>query len=397
MPDVPAILRPTVVRVDLAALRHNFRLVRRRLEGSGTSVMATLKGDAFGHGLVEIARVLAEEGVERVAVGGIEDGLRLRAAGFALPVVVLGGFLDGSEPEGIAAGLTPVVFRSASARALNALASRTDRSIGIHLAVDTGMGRLGVPRGLLGRFLDLLEGLEHVYVEGLMTELADAAGSTDDYTIWQIEGLHAALDELAERGHRPLWVHAADSAAVMLRRIPDPTGVFSLVRPGRVLFGLAPSAALEGAWPLRPVLSWETAISFLKRVPAGARLSEGGAWAATRATRVASLPVGYGDGYPARLGGRAGVLVRGHRAPVIGHVGVDLTLADVTDVPGVQEGDRVTLLGRQDDQEVSAGELAALLEQPPDAILTGISRSRVPRVYTEGPAPALAAGPPPGG
>jgi alanine racemase len=183
----------------------------------------------------------------------------------------------------------------------------------------------------------------------------------------------------------------------MLRRTPDASGVFSMVRPGRVLFGLPPSPALEGAWPLRPALSWETAISYLKRVPAGARLSLSGAWTAARATRVASLPVGYGDGYPARLGNRSEVLVRGQRAPVIGRVGIDLTLVDVTDVPGVQEGDRVTLLGCQDGQEVSAAELAALLDLPPDAILTGISRSQVPRIHYEGRAPILAAEAPAGG
>lgn len=384
-------LRPTTVRVDLAALRHNSRLLRRELAGSGASLMPTLKADAFGHGLQVCARVLAEEGAEQLAVGGIEEGLALRASGCRLPVVVLGGFLDGSEPEGTGAGLTPVVYRSASARALNAVASRTGAQIGIHLAVDTGMNRLGVPRGLLGRFLDLLDGLEHLYIEGLMTELADAADPSDDYTAWQLEGLQAALEELGERGHRPHWIHAADSAAVMLRRLPQASGVFGLVRPGRLLFGLAPSPRLEGAWPLRPVLAWETAISHLKRVPKGARLSFGGSWTAARATRVASLPMGYGDGYPARLGSRAEVLVRGQRAPLIGPVGIDLSLVDVTDVPGVQEGDRVTLIGRQDDEAVSAAELGVLLGVPPDAILAGIP-AHVPRLHHESPAPILPAG-----
>lgn len=391
MSDVPAMLRPTVVRVDLAALRHNCRLVRHKLATADASLMPTLKADAFGHGLVPCARVLAEEGVELLAVGRIEDGLALRAAGLELPVVVLGGFLDGSEPEGVAAGLTPVVFRSASARALNAVGSRTGRQIGVHLAVDTGMNRLGVPRGLLGRFLDLVEGLEHLYVEGLMTEVADAAAPSDEYTAWQLEGLVAALEELGERGHRPNWLHVAGSAAVMLRRFPDAVGVHRLVRPGRLLFGLAPSPALEGAWPLRPALAWETAISHLKRVPKGARVGPGGTWIAPRAARIATLPLGYGDGYPATLGGRAEVLVRGRRAPLIGRVGVDLCLADVTTVPGVQEGDRVTLIGRQDEAEVTAGELGALAGAPADAILSRIS-PHLPRRHHEGRAPLLPAG-----
>ena len=251
--------------------------------------------------------------------------------------------------------------------------------------------RLGLHRGLLGRFLDLLEGLEHLYIDGLMTELSDAAEASGDYAAWQLEGLVAALQELAERGHRPNWLHAAASGAVMRRRLPEASGAHRQVRPGRLLYGLAPTPELEGAWPLRPALGWQTAIGALKRVPKGARVGEGGTWTARRATRLATLPVGYGDGYPERLGGRADVLVRRVRAPVIGRVGAELMLVDVTDVAGVQEGDRVTLIGRQEGEEIPAAELGDLLEVRPEAILARIP-PHVPRHHFEGRAPSPPAG-----
>jgi alanine racemase len=371
--------RPTVARIDLDALRHNCQLVRRRLTGGGTAVMAAVKADAYGHGLIPVARVMASEGIDWLGVAIVEEGMRLRSAGIDLPILVLGGFADGSEPEAIAAGLTPVVFRSASARALNALAARTGERIGIHIKVDTGMNRLGVPRGLLGSFLELIEGLEHLYVDGLMTHLAEAERTDDEFTAWQFAGFEASIELIFERGHRPRWVHAANSAAMMTGRGSPTDLAATLVRPGLSLYGLAPDPSLEGAWPLRPVMSFETAISYLKRVPVGARLSYGLTWTAERPSKIATLPVGYGDGYARALGNRAEVLVRGCRAPVVGRVCMDLTLIDVTDVPGVQEGDCVVLMGRQGDEEVSAGELAALLGTIPYELVVGIS-PRVPRV-----------------
>ncbi len=374
--------RPTVARVDLAALRHNCRLVRRVVAPRGCAVMAAVKADAYGHGIVPVARAMEAEGIDWLGVAIVEEGLKLRSAGVQLPILILGGFADGSEPEAVAGGLTPVVFRSASARALNALGSRTSSRIGIHLKVDTGMNRLGVPRGLLGQFLDLLDGLEHLYVDGVLTHLAEAENPDDEFTAWQLDGFRAAVAEVRERGHRPRWVHAANSAALMMGRVPMDSSAGMIVRPGLALYGLAPDSSLAGALPLRPVMSFESAISYIKRIPAGAKVSYGLTWTAQRSTRVATLPVGYGDGFPRALGNRADALVRGHRAPVIGRVCMDLTLLDVTDVPGVQEGDRATLMGRQGAQEIDAGELAALLGTIPYEVICGIS-PRVPRTYRD--------------
>jgi alanine racemase len=376
--------RPTVVRIDPAALRYNCRLLRSRVSASGCAVMAILRGDAFGHGLLATAKLFAEEEIDWLGVGTVEDGLRLRSGGVDLPILVLDGFTDGSEPDAIAAGLTPVVYRSASARALNALASRTGQPIGIHLEVDTGTNRQGVPRGLLGQFLELLSGLEHLYIDGLMTTLAEPGAPADDFTAWQLEGFDAAVDELAQGGHRPRWIHAASSAATMLRRGPTGASTPVLVRSAAALYGFAPGPSLEGAWPLRPAMGLESAISFLRRIPSGSRVSLGATWTARRATRLANVPIGYADGYPRAAGNRAEALVRGRRAPVVGQVCADQLLLDVTDVDGVQEGDLVTLLGSQDGERIGVVELATLAGTVPHDLLSGIDRE-LPRIHGDGP------------
>ena len=369
--------RPTVARVDLGALRHNARALRAQLGGGGTSLLAPVKADAYGHGLVPVARVLAEEGIDWFGVALLEEGLSLRENRIDRPILVLGGLTDGSELVAAEAGLTPVVYRSPSARALNAIAASRQMPIGVHLKVDTGMNRLGVPAADLGAFLDLLDDLDHIYVDGVLTHLADAEAEDSAATRAQLESFDAALAEVRRRGHHPRWVHAANSAAA-LRGLDSSNA--NLVRPGLALYGVPPGARPEGAGGLRPVLSFESAISFLKTIPAGAGVSYGLTWTAPRPSRIATLPVGYGDGYWRTFGNRAHVIVRGHRAPVVGRVCMDLCLVDVTDVPGVAEGDRAILLGRQGGAAVTASELASLADTIPYEVLCAVS-PRVPRRY----------------
>lgn len=377
----PPRFRPTVARVDLPALRHNARLVHDRLP-PGMEVLAAVKADAYGHGLKPVARALVQEGVSWLGVAIVEEGIALRRAGIEASILVLGGPADGSEKAAMEAALTPVVYRSATVRALNAVAAGRGRAASVHLKIDTGMNRLGVPLQLLGDFLDLIEDLEHLYIDGVLTHLAEAEAAEDEFTQAQLRDFAAAVGEIRRRGHRPAYIHASNSAALMMGRSSAPEVGVNLVRPGIALYGHAPDSALEGAWPLRPVMSFETAISFLKKVPAGAQLSYGRTWTATRPSKIAALPVGYGDGYARALGNRAEVLVRGQRAPVVGRVCMDLTLVDVTDVPHVREGDPVVLLGAQGDERVTAAELGAMLETIPYEVLTAVS-PRVPRVYPD--------------
>ncbi|MEE2830447.1 MAG: alanine racemase [Myxococcota bacterium] len=375
--------RPTRARVDLEALRHNCRVVLQRVAPSGATVMAAVKADAYGHGLVPVSRILVAEGVAWLGVAIVEEGLRLRRAGIDTPILVLGGILDGAEEVSVEAGLTPVVYRQRSIEALAAIAGARGEVLDVHLKVDTGMNRLGVPLAELDDFLRRIEALGNLRIDGVLTHLAEAERSEGGMTEAQIRAFEGAVSDIRARGHQPRWVHAANSAALLTGRRLDDGPAQTLVRPGILLYGCAPDPALEEAWPLKPVLSFETAVSFLKEVPAGSRLSYGATWEAQRPSRIATLPVGYGDGYVRALGNRAEVLVRGRRAPVVGRVCMDLVLADVTDIPGVEEGDPVVLLGPQGEEEITAAELAGLLETIPYEVICSIS-PRVPRSYQGG-------------
>lgn len=380
MPSPPR-YRATVVRVDLGAVRSNVRLLRARLDADHT-ILAVLHGNAYGHGATPIARTLAEEGIGWFGVGSTEEGLRLREAGVEARILVLSGFADGSEAVAIEAGLTPVVYRSASVRALNNLAARRGEPVSVHLEVDTGHGGLGVPARELSGFLDLLADLPHLRVEGVLTHLVGTSQADEDPCQRQVARFAECVLEVRARGHEPRFVHAADSAAIMTGRGLASPAETTMVRAGLLLMGVSPDFRLDGAWPLLPALALESAIAYLKPVPEGGGLDGGSAWIAERESQVAAIPIGYADGYPLALGQRAEVLVRGRRAPVIGRVTLDLLLLDVTDVPQVREGDRVVLLGRQGKEEVSALELAALTDAVPHTILASLS-PRVPRQYRD--------------
>ncbi len=373
--------RPTLARIDLAALRHNGRVVIDRCRELGLSVLAAVKADAYGHGLVPVSKALVDVGVDWLGVAIVEEGLKLRESGINLPVLVLGGLGDGAEAAALAARLTPVLYRAQSAERLAALGRDRGEPVGVHLKIDTGMNRLGVPLRDLAPFLDHLESLETLRIDGVITHLAEAEAGDAGMTSAQLANFGEAVAMVRGRGHNPRWVHAANSAAILTGQARSTSFAASLVRPGIMLYGAAPSEGLAASWGLRPVLTFETAISFLKDVPAGAKLSYGGTWQAARPSRIATLPVGYGDGYSRVLGNRADVLIRGQRAPVVGTICMDLCLVDVTDVSSVCEGDTVVLLGRQGPCEISAEELSGLQQTIPYEVLCSIA-PRVPRVYT---------------
>jgi alanine racemase len=368
--------------VNLAALRHNFRLVVERTRSEGVSVLAAVKADAYGHGLLEVSSVLAEEGVDWLGVAMVDEGLRLRAGGLQTPILVLGGTDDGTEEAAVEASLTPVLYRLASAQRLAALAAAHGGPVSVHLKVDTGMNRLGIPLGDLAAFLDQLDALGGLRVDGVLTHLAEAEMGDRGMTADQLQDFAGALATIRERGHNPRWVHAANSAALLTGQRLVGDCAASLIRPGIMLYGCSPAQGLAQGWDLQPVLSFETAVAFLKDVPTGALLSYGATWKAERPSRIATLPVGYGDGYMRALGNRADVLIRGQRAPVVGRVCMDLCLVDVTDIEGVCEGDSVVLIGRQGEAEITASELADHLGTISYEVLCSLS-CRVPRIYSD--------------
>ncbi len=359
--------RPTWAEVDLGAVTRNLRAIRGRMP-AGTRIMFVVKANAYGHDAALCARA-AEAGrhADWFGVSSVEEGLALREAGVRLPVLVLGSLYPfESVLAAVAHDLTPVVASLESAKRLVEVALRLKRRVDCHVKVDTGMGRIGAsPDAALG-VVRHLAALKAVRVQGLYTHLACAEDDAA-FTAHQLRAFRRVVDALSREGLRPPLVHAANSAGALRR----PASRYDLVRPGLAVYGLFPG--FEAALTLR------SKIVFLKTVPKGAAVSYGATWRAKRPTRVATLPIGYGDGYSRALSNRASVLIGGRRCPVIGRVTMDQTMVDVSAVPDARVGVDAVLIGRQGAAEVTAGELAGLCGTIPYETVTSLS-SRVPRV-----------------
>lgn len=373
--------RPTWVEVDLGALAHNTR--RLKDAAGGAALMAVLKADAYGHGAVQAARVVLRHGADRLAVACLSEGAALRAAGIDAPVLVLGYTPAWQAREALRLNLDAAVFDLPTAQAFSRAARDLGRTARLHLKVDTGMHRLGCAPEEAEDLLAALADLPDIQVEGIFTHLAcadDPAADGRAATTAQLRAWRALVDRLAERGLRPPLAHALNSAGLLAW--PEARG--DLVRPGIALYGLAPSAALAAACgpaglDLRPVLSWRTQVGQLHRLAAGEAVGYGATWRAARPSLVATIPVGYADGFRRAPKGWRQVLVHGRRAPLVGRVSMDQSAVDVTDIAGVRQGDAVTLIGRQGDDEIRADEVAAWLGTISYEVVAGIL-ARVPRL-----------------
>ncbi|MEO1172018.1 MAG: alanine racemase [Myxococcota bacterium] len=363
-------IRPTRVEIDLDAIAHNLRVVREA--ASGRKLCCVIKADGYGHGGVPIAKTLARSGVDWLAVALIEEGVELRAAGVTVPILVLGGALEGGYRALFEHQLTPVIFHDAHLRGLARAAG--GRQIAVHLKVDTGMARLGVSLTELGALLTRIKNEPAVRLDGVMTHFANADEQDIETNQRQTDLFRSALQKIRSTGFTPAHVHASNSAAT--QTFDDELG--TMVRPGLMLFGVEPIRSDSST--LQPVLKWVTSPVQVKSIPAGTAVSYGGRWVAKRQSTIATLPVGYADGYPRALSNRADVLVNGARAPVVGSVCMDMCMVDVTDCGPVSVGDEVVLLGAQGPDVIDADELADHAETLAYEILTGVQK-RVPRVY----------------
>ena len=367
-------IRPTFATIDLDALLGNFAAVREAV-GPRVRVLAPVKGDAYGHGAVTVARALAGAGCDAFGVALVEEGAELRDAGIGGLVLCLGGVGRYGAEEVVRRDLTPVLYDEGDAARLDAAARAVGRPVRVHLKVDTGMGRLGVPLPHWAHFLDRLSRYGAIEVEGLMTHFSESDALDETYTREQHRRFRGALTALRARGWHPRIVHACNSGAVLSRADAHA----DMVRPGIVLYGVAPAPHLRTRLPLRPVMRVETQVLFVKDLPPHARVSYGDSFTTRRPSRVATLPVGYADGYPRALGNRAHVLVGGVRCPVVGVVCMDLCMVDVTDLEEpVESGQEAVLLGRQGTEAITAEELAERAGTIPYEILCGFSE-RVPR------------------
>ena len=361
--------------IDLAALRSNFRTARGLLR-PGVKTMAVVKADGYGHGVVPVAQRLQEAGAYGFGVALAEEALELRAAGIQTEIVVLNGVHGGAHEEVVAAGLTPVVYELPELRAFSRVAERRGAPVAVHLKVDTGMSRLGVPCDVLPAFLRAIAELGPtgaVQISGCMTHLS-SADSDADVTREQLRRFDEAVALVRDHGHRPSVLHAANTAGAFLH----PSSRYDLVRLGSGLFGYGPPGTEQAG--LRPAMRLRTEVISLRRLPAGTRVGYDGTFTAPSERLIATIPVGYGDGLIRATSNRAEVLVRGRRCPIVGNVSMDLTGVDVSAVPGVQLGDEVVLLGRQGDEHIDAYELARSAGTIHYEVLTNVSR-RVPRFY----------------
>jgi alanine racemase len=340
--------------VDLAALRHNYQQLRRRLV-PGVKLMAVVKADAYGHGLVPAASTLADAGADYLGVASLEEGHALREAGIGLPILLLLGVLPEECERAVAFQLEVVLFRKDVAAALDAAGRSYNRKTRVHLKVDTGMGRLGLNPEEVLPFLEELRHFPHLEVVGLISHLAMADAPDRAYTLKQLRTFQDLLAAARTRGWELPLSHLANSAA--LAHLPETH--FALVRPGIALYGSPPAPGREPGLDLKPVMSFRTRVLQRKRLPPGTAISYGCTYITPDWCELAVLPVGYCHGYPRLLSNRGEVLIRGQRAPIRGRVCMNLTMVEVTHLPQVAEGEPVTLLGEDGAARLTADELAA--------------------------------------
>ena len=370
--------RLTWAEIDLDNLVKNLALMKEAV-GPGVAIMPALKADAYGHGAIVCAHALEEAGADWFGVALPEEGLVLRDSGISRPILCLGGFWEGQEDLLAARDLTPVIFRLGLLERLNQQGKKVGRVLEYHLKVDTGMGRLGLPFEQLGEFLDAAAGLSNVKLDGVMAHFASAdMPEKGEFTRGQMARFEAAVWLVRSRGHLPGWTHQANSAAA--HAIPAARG--NIVRLGGAIYGLwrdTTNPTVE-VLPWQPVMSLHTRVTYKKTVPAGTALGYGSTYVTSRESRIAILPVGYADGLRRALSNCGRVLVRGQFAPIIGRVSMDLTIVDVTDIPGVEIDDEAVIIGRQGGLEITAEEMATQIGTIAYEVTCGIS-DRVPRVY----------------
>jgi len=373
--------RPTVAEIRLSALRHNYQLVKQMAPPSA-GILAVVKADAYGHGFLDVCKELEELGADAFGVAFLAEGMQLRRSGVQRTVLILGGVYPGEERRCIGYDLSTALFTIEQAHALDEAARKLYRKAKVHLEIDTGMGRLGIPSSDAAPFLRELKSFKHIDLEGIFSHFASADELDPDgqaYSQLQAQRFESAILEAHRLGFSPRYIHISNSAALLGMNLP----YCNLVRPGIILYGALPSDDFKGRIAPEPVMRLRSKVAMLKWVEPGTSISYARRYQAPARSLIASVPAGYADGYPRALTNCGEVLVRGERARVAGTVCMDWIMLDVTHIPGVAVGDEVTLLGCDDSGHcISAEELAQRAGTIPYEIFCGISK-RVPRYLTK--------------
>ncbi len=368
----------TWAEVSRGRIAGNFRRVSAAV-GAGVEIVGVVKADAYGHGAVEVSRVLTGAGARWLAVSGAEEGIALREAGIAARILVMADRATSAYPALVEYGLTPVLHSLEDLRELSSMANGGGAPLSYHLKIDTGMGRLGT-RAEAGEIACAVKDAANLRLEGLMTHFASAADYTSKQTDRQVRSFSRLFTSLRKAGVCPQFMHMSSTNPIAYGRLE---ALHNMVRVGHALYGYISPArgeAPERVLEVEPALTWKARVLSTKELPEGAQVGYGGMFRAQRPTRIAILAVGYADGLSHRLSNRGHVIAAGKLAPILGAVSMDLTTIDVTDCLSVCPGDAVTLLGSEGDVSMNAQQMARMAGTISYDILCGI-RTRVRRVY----------------
>jgi alanine racemase len=380
--------RPTWAEISLTAIQHNFSTVKAFVTPEAT-VCAVVKADAYGHGAEECARAMQAEGAKWFGVTSTDEGISLRKAGITGRILLLSGFWHGEEEAVLEHNLTPAIWEWGHIELLENAAEKMDKaqqSVAVHLKVETGMGRLGVNMQELPQILQALTETNFVMLEGFFSHFASAEVTDAPDVDAQLERFDQAVEMVLARGLSPIYYHMANSAGIVTQQ----RSWKNMVRPGISLYGYylplvsaltgAPDSSLE--LPIKPALSWKSRVIAIRDVDAGQPIGYNGSFVTQSPSRLAVIPVGYADGLSRDLSNRGQVIVRNDFARMVGNISMDLTILDVTGMPGVDVGDEVILIGESASRKITASDMAAHSQTIAYEVLCAISK-RVRRVYVE--------------
>lgn len=363
--------RATRAIIDLGAISHNVAAIRKKI-GSQRGLMAVVKADGYGHGAVEVSRTALRNGADSLAVALPEEGQHLREAGVEAPILVLGLIQPEEAWKVVDSRLDQTVSSIALLEALDREAASASTQVNVHIKVETGLGRIGVEPHEVVLFLRRARSYRNLKVAGLFSHFSAADERDKTFSQHQLQLFEQTIREIRHAGIELPQRHMANSAATL----DLPESYYDLVRPGLIIYGLYPSTEVSHSIEVKPAMTLKTKVCYLKTVPQGTPISYGRTFVTQKQTRVATLPLGYGDGYKRALANKGEVLIKGRRAPVIGRICMDMCMIDVSDVPDVQAGDEAIVFG----QEPTADELAAKIGTINYEVVTTVGK-RVPRVY----------------
>ena len=364
--------RPAWAEIDLGAIAHNVGQIRKVTTGS-TQICAVLKADAYGHGAIKVAEAVLQAGADKLAVATVSEALELRQAGFKVPILLLGYTPASQAAMVVDYDITQTIYSMDSAQALSGAAAAAGKIVNVHIKIDTGMGRIGIRPEDAGTFAEAVSALPGIKVEGVFSHFATADSDDKAFAYEQYQRFMEGLQYIKAKGIEIPIRHIANSAAIL----DLPHTHLDMVRPGIILYGLWPSNEMNQSIELRPAMKFKAQVGFIKNMAAHTSVSYGRSYFTHRPTRIATLPVGYADGWSRLLTSKAQVMVRGQRAPLVGRVCMDQCMIDVSHIPDVAEGDETLLFGGAD---LPVEEIAALMGTINYEIVCMVGK-RVPRLY----------------